>query len=657
MLNSTKPQYIYGVHENLNGAINSYLLFKKLKNKSDQKHKNIKLALRHLKSSIEEKINLSKENFKIKDTDQIIKIFSEYQTLRGIKKSTLSPQKSHIRDFWQYFVLFREKSDLPSYFEARLEYFLQKYGTVAKNFFEDCFGKDFNLKNLLNWTQEKNSSNKSDKKRKNEYFLDIVMQIEEKLELEKGILTESLPTSCFKDFNARNLTLFSEKVRNISRRQYKITTSHTDKEIADFLEYKKAAIPPRGLLRAKGARYSSTNGADTPTGNMAAGMISNFFGFCSLPNNCKDLDARGLGLPQEHLTLGLLTNINYVTEFISCFSRSRSGGKYNSGHVTFLNLTASLLREKYGYLYQQPEFAKKIGLKMTESEWQEYCLSVRKSILAFVNAIGEERKTGGSEFEISRDPSEPILTILRDPNPLGIVTSSLQKMQEDIKKFPPGSLQQAILYRDFLLFSLLQANPLRIRMFSIMEFDRHLFKKSDGSWWLTFKKNEFKNRSSLSSDYEMRLNPAIWPIIENYQKNYRPLFPNSEKSKYVFLPAKAKKSKKSKKPGSNIGIKSFYYIISRRTYTYFPGNYSFGPHSFRHIIATGIIKKYPGNGFYLAAKMLHDKLKTLEQTYAHLKTSDEIEPYNDLLTSLYETAGFSETLYDVENNEDEIDEA
>jgi integrase len=64
------------------------------------------------------------------------------------------------------------------------------------------------------------------------------------------------------------------------------------------------------------------------------------------------------------------------------------------------------------------------------------------------------------------------------------------------------------------------------------------------------------------------------------------------------------------------------------TELYVPGESGFGPHAFRHLIATDIIKKDPRLGFFLASVALHDKLETVEEEYIHLKSSEFFEPVN-----------------------------
>lgn len=177
-----------------------------------------------------------------------------------------------------------------------------------------------------------------------------------------------------------------------------------------------------------------------------------------------------------------------------------------------------------------------------------------------------------------------------------------------------------------------------------------MIRKSDGSWWISFKREDFKNRRSLPSDYEVLVAPEIIPLIERYKREFRPLLFGAEESDYVFLKEANPTIKKhtGKKPKTLIykeppavndlckfGSSGLSTRIVIRVRSYLPASPGFRAHAFRHITATSIIKTNPELGFFLASRVLHDKLETVEKSYAHLKTHEFFQPYNRFISGFF----------------------
>lgn len=54
----------------------------------------------------------------------------------------------------------------------------------------------------------------------------------------------------------------------------------------------------------------------------------------------------------------------------------------------------------------------------------------------------------------------------------------------------------------------------------------------------------------------------------------------------------------------------------------------FGPHAFRHIVATDYLKRYPG-AFQLVAHLLNDHLQTVIKEYGHVSPMDGLRAHYD----------------------------
>lgn len=229
-------------------------------------------------------------------------------------------------------------------------------------------------------------------------------------------------------------------------------------------------------------------------------------------------------------------------------------------------------------------------------------------------------------FGRGRDPIEPIKNIISLDRPLYAILRMIESMFFVMLTENAPAVQRAIQFRNILLIALLSANPLRIRHFSIMEFDRHLIRQADGSWWLQFKRSEFKNRKTLKAHYCVRVEEHVWPLIERYRSEFRPTLAGADSYKYVFRPsACGKRGADSIAPMSSHALQN---LVTELTHLYIPDCPGFGPHAFRHVVATDIIKANPTYGFFLAAMALNDKLETVEREYAHLKSHEFFEPYN-----------------------------
>jgi len=396
------------------------------------------------------------------------------------------------------------------------------------------------------------------------------------------------------------------------------------------------------MIRAKRSIWTGEKGTIPPTALLCKSFLGRFFGFCCLPPDNPDPALRGLGLNENDLSLALLTDVKMVEEFITVFYLTRSGGKYNQGAFSFISYLASFLRKETGYLYQKPEFAAKLGMPIDIAAWQERCLKTRQRLIEIKEFIEQEKASGGENFGFGRDPEKPIKEILRSSRPILITMQMVKDMLSDVEKMSNKPLQQATLFRDLLLIAMLQANPLRIKMLSTIKFGQHLIKKEDGSWWLVFKRHEFKNRHFLKTDYQVRVAPDLWWMIDAYKNKFRVRFSTAEKSSYVFL-TECKhffpRLKNQYKPSAT----SLSQKVANRTQQYIPNCEGFRAHAFRHIVATDIIKSNPGIGFFLAAKVLHDKLETVETSYAHLKTSEFFEPYNQLFSESWNSLNLSDS--------------
>jgi integrase len=548
--------------------------------------------------------------------------FLAAQERDGIKPSTRHSRSSHLKTIKKIYDSQLAPGELPSSFDQALKKLL-KDKRYTPHTFQKTFLKGMCGKSLLHtWCSGAITPSVQS--------LPLLRKIEHLLEVEAGTLTSRLPRK-LKGTGKRKTrqTSYGDKMAVARAKPYGLWPDEVKEEWAELVAYKTSAILQEDVSQAASgwSESISSKGVQVPTANMSKSNLRLFFGYCCLPGGNADPYLRGRGMKPEAMTLALLANKEIVEGYIE-FRRIRAGGKHNNGSINFLNMVTGLLRPETGFLYLHPHIAQRLNKLITKSTWHEECASNRKRLLNVSAQLKRRKKKAEHKhFAKGREPQEPIKEILSLPRPLHAILNMINEMLRDMPTANSSPVTRAMHFRNVLFIALLSANPLRIRQFAIMEFDRHLVRHKDCSWWLQLQRTEFKNRDSLNSDYCVRVAENIWPLIERYRKEFRPLLVGADSCNYVFRPSARRRRKcDDKAPMSENTLSA---LCAQLTYLYLADCPGTGPHGFRHIVATDIIKANPKIGFFLASKALHDKLDTVEKEYAHLKTSELFEPYNE----------------------------
>lgn len=579
-----------------------------------------------------------------------LKIYIAEQTKQDIEKSTYSSRISRLRLARAFYLKRAKITSLPLNFADRLAHLLQINGYSVLKFWKFYLERDIFYATISSWF-----SGKTMPARRN---IPLIKKIEDLLQVPRDTLLSTLESHRVSRSD-RQLNALGKKLSEARSNRYCLWTNRLNSEYGDYVTYKTAVNPPRGMIRSDRSRWTGgTDGQPPPTAEIIKSYLESFFGFCCLPLNNADPLLRGLGLKQENLSLALLADVEKVEAFITDFKYVRSGNIFTGGTLRFLYFVAEILRKNTGYLYQKNELSDQIEFK-SRARWQKKCLTTRDRLMAIAANVKKEKSSGGEQFGYGRDPREPIKEILELPRPILATIKMVGSMLADVEKLAYQHTRQAVLYRDILIISILQGNPLRVKMLSIMELNRHLVKKTDGSYWLRYKRQEFKNRFALKSDYQVRLAPELWNLIDRYLIEFRPKLKGADESSKVFLSSVGFRKRKH----YGMSPPSISNLVTEKTRQYIDGCYGFGCHAFRHIVATDIIKNNPEYGFFLASKVLHDNLATVEENYAHLKTSEFFEPYNKLFSDAWNVVnpvlakpesdlGLSESNTDSPNTED-----
>lgn len=581
-----------------------------------------------------------------------IELFIKFEIGRGLSPATYKPRVSKIRELKSFaetkFADSLRFQTLPQAFAQKLRRLIASLGFTILSFWRTLPDGTMSYTTLRDWCREKRYPSKNS--------LTALQVVETHLGVPAGTL--QLSKYRYGDHHHRaGESDAGNKTRAAMSKPYAVWTTALEEEFQGLFIHKTEAILPDGEERYYSGQWTASEGSEIPTADIVRNFLRSYMGFCSLPEDSPDVYLRGAGIKTEELSLALLADKELVEAYIK-FMRLRSGlrvrpvdeskattlpahsisangrwefydkgGKYNQGSIQALIYISGLLRSGTGYLYQHPEFAEKLGSRMTAENWHKQCVATRSRVDRLHREILLMKKNNNREnYDFGRDPKERIEWILELDRPLLLLQEVLKEMLDDLLPENAPQLLRARQYRDLLLFALLCANPLRVSMFTIMEFGKHLVRMNDGSWRLRFKRGAFKNRRSLKSAYEVRVAKELWPMLERYKSEFHPLLAGTTGSQHVFI--RGKHGGHGKRVGEPLSANSLNYIIIKLTELYLPGGVGFPPHAFRHIIATDIIKKDPRIGFFLAARALHDKLDTVESEYVHLKTSEFFEPVN-----------------------------
>lgn len=308
----------------------------------------------------------------------------------------------------------------------------------------------------------------------------------------------------------------------------------------------------------------------------------------------------------------------------------RAEQKVNGGIISFLQFVKSLCHPKTGYLGNTPHFYKRMSV--SESIWRDRCRTTFEFSKDTISMLLEQ-------CEPTRDSFEPLKAILELKNPMDAVADGIQRL--NAARPGTGGTAEAIWARDRLLLKLLSSNPLRAKNLKMLKIDAenpersylgedtgHLYRNNEAGWRISIPRKHFKNFAGAAKDrdYDMPIEPSLWADIENYLLHYRPLI-SSPDNPYLFT-----SSREVASSGMMYGLNRRVEALTRLYFWRCPG---FGPHGFRHIVATAILKLSP-NDWQTASLVLHDRPDTVQAHYAHLRSNDGAERQFEILSSSYQ---------------------
>jgi transposase-like protein len=402
-------------------------------------------------------------------------------------------------------------------------------------------------------------------------------------------------------------------------------------EFRSLVEYKTAS---NGLRhRNRGTKWAEG------TVPIVQEYLEAFFGFLCLPPEHPDPELRGLGLRPENLTLAWLTVQDAVESYLE-FRFLRSGA-HNGITESFVRTFTAQLQPDTGWLWLHPELLERLPEPQREAVeaaggWQAYCT---KTLVKLREGLACLQRDG--EIRRSRDPMLPIWPILDHPEPLALVRSALARNRLDLEaRAKPNQLMSwrlAAAWRDHVLISFLARFPLRSKHWSLLTYKEdgtgYLQNHHRDGWRLVIPYDDFKNvrntkiftlhsleRVLVLKFSRLKALQQLIPLLEFYLEHARPLL--AGQSDFLFPSGH----------GKAMGRDLSYRQVSNWTREYLSQHsprklgikdvFPFGPHAFRDIVATHIIKTT--GDLSRAANILLDSEEMVREHYARFLPEDRV---------------------------------
>ncbi|MGB4063334.1 MAG: hypothetical protein WBK19_05885 [Azonexus sp.] len=466
-----------------------------------------------------------------------------------------------------------------------------------------------------------------------------VRRLESYLGLERGALISLLgytPVVSQETTAAVTPIRYRERLRQSRHSSFRLSviSDAFKAEWQDFLGYKTSLLTllerhPKGLWRltehttivvSDKRWYCFVADKYCPTASLYWSAVARYCGWLSLPKA-----SGGAGLPSEAVqSLACVLAPPHLTNYVQWLAL-RAEGTVHQGIINFINLVKGLVHPKTGYLTQSPQLSgahhPALGLS---GAWQDLCGKAFDWTKKALQQLAPRLKC-------ARDPFEPIGRILEQAKPMEAVSDMVQRLKA--ARPSTGGVTEAVWARDVLLIKLLASNPLRAKNMKLLSYradnSGQLRQARDGSWWIVIAPEFFKNQAGAAKDrpYEMPVEQTVWSDIERYLKQFRSLLPNAKETDYVFLSADG-----GAKSNGWETLNSRVFQLTKRHLLHCPG---VGPHAFRYINGTAILKAIPG-AWEVAAQVLHDREDTVRKHYAHLRGTDGATRAHAALKSAFE---------------------
>ena len=467
--------------------------------------------------------------------------------------------------------------------------------------------------------------------------VDTLHRLDAVLGLETGALAKALAqttqTAITKaaDPNPQGATSYRERLRQHIREPYQVKehelTPQFVQEWRRFFDY-KTAIHPASLLRSTSGRWALTDAkvsavkpsqlvsrgnAVSASASVAWVRVAGFLGFLRLPT-----ERGGYGVDADKAqALAWLADAPAINAYMQ-FMADRSGGVCHTSHSVFAGLLISLTNPKTGYLTQCPALFERLPADV---------LNGRTPVEMCHQACEIARAWKSQSSGKSRNPLDAIRSLVELDEPLAPVIQAMGTLRRIGNAAASGSKTELLARRDELILGLLVACPLRAKNLQTLTYHPNntgsIYRTSAGQWRVRIALSNLKNGGSKRAlgIYDVPLAGWLNSRLDDYVATVRPHLVQGTDPGYLLLTDEGNR------------LSNFTSLVHRLTRSYIPGCMGFGPHAFRHIVATDWLKKHP-NDFLTVSELLGDTVDTVIREYAHLKQDVAFARYETYVSGL-----------------------
>ncbi len=343
-----------------------------------------------------------------------------------------------------------------------------------------------------------------------------------------------------------------------------------------------------------------------------------------------------LNISKIDYSLTILLDKEIIHKYISY--RFERRGEMCVSEINFLKLLASLLDSKYGLLPQAYDlfvmdktllnYINKKQTSVTKSDWIDICEETRSYYKdmhsEIMNTMKQTHVDRNGSIKKSRDPFFPIQPILDHEQPLKKYLELLCSLRQNFKNNTSPKIKELVFYTGYLSAMILLQSGIRANNFLSL---KSTLSETEEFESIIIKDNELivdipahKTKNNVRNYCSVVDTNNLYNDIKHYIELKKLIFQNN--CEYFFVT----------KNNTPFTTDSFSSMISKFTKKYIaynqykvdpgiPGLQSHGPHAFRDIIATHVIKTT--GSYSLAALAINDSEATVRKHYARFLPNDK----------------------------------
>jgi len=464
--------------------------------------------------------------------------------------------------------------------------------------------------------------------------VEVVVRLETVLELKPGTLhTRAFSAPKLLKAPGGQPNKYRERQSELSREKYQLKAmppqlANLWPEIVHWRS--QSSIMPPG-----GKRVSVKNPwRSAATEKMNLKYLFRFMGFLLLPAPKKPVYEQtkqeqwrsGKGLTLKQLSFSQWFDTTLLHEYIEWRKARQWNGDLTAECIDLVQSVSLLCKYEHSFLNMHPDLAHHFGKrKMERKAWHKY---VNKKIFTplkeMLTQLRQERPN-----TLSRIPEEALKHVLHDDDPMVL----MQEMVAQMKRDAPAKIRpvhHGIHQRDVAIVYLLLEIPLRAKNIIWMKLGTSAYRDKDsGLWWVDIPKAHLKNATGPETQpIHRELSTEASAALEAYVNEGRPALDRQGISTALFLVERKAGTRKRSKADLGITQEALDHLLTKYLRRYF--GIGSGPHFFRHLMATSILRADP-SAIDAAAAVLNISQAVCRERYAHLLQQDGLDRANKFL--------------------------